>query len=104
MIDVELIAAAVAEAEEKIGRQRAVIALQGLVHEYQPLRVINGEVSEETALAISIVAHKLGADRLVELYQAKLEARFPAEFASVEEPVEEAVAEEAPRKSTRRVR
>jgi hypothetical protein len=59
-----------------IGFQRAAIALQGVIARFEPVRVINGELEEETFKALAIVGRKIGFDELTRLYDQRLKDRF----------------------------
>lgn len=79
------------EAEDKIGYQRAMIALQGVLHRYSSLQRIDGLLREETIVAARIAVIKVGAERLAEEYAKCLIERFPTEYAiKVDVPAEHA--------------
>lgn len=64
-------------ASEKIGAQRAMIALQGIAHEFRSHARIDGVLREETVIAVRIASVVIGVDRLVDRYNALLQERFP---------------------------
>lgn len=60
-----------------IGAERAMIALQGLVHTGKKLTLIDGVLRHEAIVAVRIATINWGVERLVQLYQERLTARFP---------------------------
>jgi len=70
----------IAEASVKIGSERALIALQGLVHVVAPLRIIDGVLRDETVDATLAAVKVSGIDNVVGAYVEKIEMRFPGIF------------------------
>lgn len=102
----EVLAERVMEASEKIGAERALIALQGIVMLAKTIRIVDGVLRQETIDAVEKSVKVSGLDTLVAAYVEKVEHRFPGTFAADEpEEVTEAVEtpEVAPPK-TRRVK
>lgn len=64
-------------ASNKIGSQRAIIALQGIAHEHRKHTLIDGILREETIVGVRIAGLVVGNERLVEQYKARICERFP---------------------------
>lgn len=86
----EVLAERLMEVAEKVGPERAMIALQGLVNLNKTICLIDGVLRQETIDAVNHTIKVSGLDTLVAAYQEKIEHRFPGTFA-VDEPDEEAV-------------
>lgn len=76
------------KASQALGERRAAITLQGVVARYWRLRYIDGRLNEETLAAVRGAIVQIGADRLIELFEARLKERFPEFTRPVEVPVE----------------
>lgn len=78
----EVLVERVLEASEKIGPERALIALQGIVMLSKTIRIIDGVLRQETVDAVQKAIEVSGLDTLVSAYVEKIEARFPNTFAA----------------------
>ncbi|WLR91017.1 hypothetical protein [Shinella zoogloeoides] len=76
----ELLGAALVEASAKIGPERALIALQGIVHNAKPIRVIDGVLRKETIEAVEKAVQVSGIETIVGAFVEKVEHRFPGTF------------------------
>lgn len=76
----ELLTAALVEASAKIGPERALIALQGIVHNAKSIRIIDGALRKETVEAVTKAIEVSGIETLVSAYVEKIENRFPGTF------------------------
>ncbi|WP_456868350.1 hypothetical protein [Galbibacter sp. BG1] len=92
----------IAEASVKIGSERALIALQGLVHGVMPLRIIDGVLRDETVNATLAAVKASGIDNVVYAYIEKIEMRFPGIFQNEDDDLEEEELEDAPKAARRR--
>lgn len=93
------------EAEQKIGFERAMIALQGIIHQIEAIRFISGQVRQETIDAFEKAIATCGVEQIVERFITKLKSRFPEEYAPAPDPDPEVESSEEPViQRTRRVR
>lgn len=94
----------IAEANIKIGPERALIALQGMVHGKKPLRIIDGVLRSETIDAVNEFLKTATVEDLVIGYQLRLEDRFPGLFEDEDGDDDDPVEEEVVPKTTRRAK
>lgn len=68
------------QATAVIGPERALIALQGLVHSVKPIRIIDGVLRSETVDAVNAFLKINSVEALVLMYRDKIEDRFGRVF------------------------
>lgn len=84
------IADVIADACETVGDHTAVVLFQGLVHQFARLTLIDGKIHDELVPATRVAIIRVGRERLVELYLARIAKHLPAEptIAEPELPLE----------------
>lgn len=98
----EVLVEKITEASVQIGPERALIALQGLVHTVMPLRIIDGVLRDETVDATLAAVKASGVDNVVLAYIEKVETRFPGIFLEEDDDDDLEESEDAPKPTRRR--
>jgi len=80
---------AVNEASAKIGAERAMIALQGIIHLSYPIRIIDGVLRQEVIDGINHIMKTNEVEAIALPFIEKVETRFPGTFELDEEDLNE---------------